>query len=134
MPTFDRLLHWKVVVVDTCLLCGLSGESVEHMFFECSVSSHLWQNVLNLLRFGRPAARFTNELSWMIKSSKRGGGRHKLLIMLFAEIIYSMWLNRNDKLFNNHCKTSDVLFRETMFKVAARAPTELSNLLIELSC
>ncbi|XP_056685987.1 uncharacterized protein [Spinacia oleracea] len=128
--SLDKLLNWKVVATETCLLCGLSGESVEHMFFQCHVSAQLWHKVLNFLHFDREATGFTAKLTWMIKSSKRGVGRHKLLIMFFAESIYSLWLNRDDKLFNHHCKAPD-LFRETLFRAVARASNELSNMLID---
>ncbi|XP_021854227.1 uncharacterized protein [Spinacia oleracea] len=134
MPTLDRLLEWKVVNANSSLLCGSSEETVDHLFFKCTTSNQVWQKVLQFLHFSRPAARFADELQWMIKSSKRGSGRHKLLLMFFSECIYSMWLNRNDKLYNNHCKGVDVLFKETLFRVVDRAPADLSDFLNELSC
>ncbi|XP_021849078.1 uncharacterized protein [Spinacia oleracea] len=134
MPTLDRLLQWKIVNVNSCLMCGSAEETVDHLFFKCSISSQVWQKVLALLHFSRPATGFTEEIQWMIKSSKRGSGRHKLLLMFFSECTYTLWLNRNNKLFNNHCKEAVVLFREVVFRVAARAPTDLSDLLTKLSC
>ncbi|XP_021865205.2 uncharacterized protein [Spinacia oleracea] len=88
LPTLDRLFKWNIAASDKCPVCTASTESV-------------WQKVLKLLQFSRPPGGFTSELQWVIKSSKMG----ELLMMFFAECIYSVWLNRNDKVLNQHCKT-----------------------------
>lgn len=38
----DRLRHWEMVVPSACLLCGVTDESMQHVFFNCSYSSELW--------------------------------------------------------------------------------------------
>ncbi|XP_021844948.1 uncharacterized protein [Spinacia oleracea] len=129
----DTLLNWRIVTYDGCMMCDSGFESVEHLLFERGLSSEVWQKVLNFLHFPRSAAGFTAEVQWMIKSSKRGKSIHKLLLMFFAESVYSLWLNRNSKVFNQHCKTATELFREIQFRVASRASNELSSIMLDLS-
>ncbi|XP_056697671.1 uncharacterized protein [Spinacia oleracea] len=110
LTTIDKLLTWIVVTSDVCLMCGSGSES----------------RVLDFLHFTRPVAGFTAEVKWMIKSSKRGKGRHKMLLMFFAESVYSLWLNRNSKVYNQR-KTATELFKEIQFRVASRVSNELSD-------
>ncbi|XP_021836755.2 uncharacterized protein [Spinacia oleracea] len=119
LPTLDRLIKWKAVDSDICVLCNSNIESAEHLFFECPTSSLVWQKILSLLQLSRPTGGFTYEIQWMLKSST--GGKHQLLMIFFAESIYSIWLNRNDRIFNQHCKPPTELFKEIQFRVAAKA-------------
>ncbi|XP_021852492.1 uncharacterized protein [Spinacia oleracea] len=118
VPTLNRLIKWNIVTSDNCLLCSSSSESVEHLFFECGFTFQIWQKVLNILQFTRSPTGFQAELDWIVKCSKKNGGRHKLLVMFFAETMYSIWLNRNDKLCNQHRKTLIELFGDIQLKVA----------------
>lgn len=102
-------------------------------FFNCQLSFEVWQKVLTLLKFARRPGGFTDELQWVIKSCKRGGHRHRLLKIFFAESVYGLWLNRNDQIYNMHCKTSAALFREVQFRVASRASEDLVSFLLDLS-
>lgn len=38
--TLDKWLTWGVVPIADCVLCNSAQESVEHLFFECSLSKH----------------------------------------------------------------------------------------------
>ncbi|XP_056690457.1 uncharacterized protein [Spinacia oleracea] len=100
IPTLDMLIKWNIVSSDSCLLCSSDSESGEHFFFGCGFSSQIWQKILDLLHFRRLASYFTTELEWIITCSKKGGDRQKQLVMFFVEALYSIWLNRNDKLYN----------------------------------
>lgn len=106
-----------MVTSDECPLCHNCVGSVNHMFFDCQFSGQVWQKVLNLLHFFRNPDVFGDELQWVIKSCKRGGNKHKLLVMFFAESIYSLWLNMNDQVYNLHCKTPLEPFKEIQFRV-----------------
>ncbi|XP_056685989.1 uncharacterized protein [Spinacia oleracea] len=134
IPTLDRLLKWSIVTCDSYLYCNTTSESVDHLFFECGFTSQVWQRVLTLLQFAKAPAGFHDELEWVLKCSKKNGASQKLLVMFFAEAVYSIWLNRNDKLYNQHCRTLAELFKDIQFRVAARCPSDLCSKLLDLSC
>ncbi|XP_056689146.1 uncharacterized protein [Spinacia oleracea] len=133
LPTLDRLFKWGVVTSEVCPVCSMCSESAEHLFFTCTLSCRVWQKVLDLLHFKRRPEPFGNEMQWVIKSCKRSGSRHKLLGMFFAECICSIWLNRNEVVYNQVCKTPEMLFRQIQFHVASRSSDVLSSTLLNLS-
>ncbi|XP_056695123.1 uncharacterized protein [Spinacia oleracea] len=102
LPTLDKLLKWGVVSSATCPVCHICVESVDHLLFKCYTSGVVWQQVL---QFRRCPGGFVDELNWIRKSCKRSGNRHKLMIMFFAESVYSQWMNRNDMIYNQHYNT-----------------------------
>ncbi|XP_021861689.2 uncharacterized protein [Spinacia oleracea] len=113
LPTLDRLLTWKVVDGNVCPLCYGSLESVQHLFFECGYSAAIWSHVLTSLHFNRPVGQLDSELIWMVRAAKRTGDRFKLLLMLFVECIYGIWLQRNAKVFTHACSSpQDMLKRD----------------------
>ncbi|XP_021850393.1 uncharacterized protein [Spinacia oleracea] len=111
LPTRDGLVTWKDITTDCCPLCTNEKESAAHLLFECDYSAAVWNDILHSLRFSRRSAPFDKELIWVLKATKRTGDRHKLLLMYFAECIYSIWLQRNEMVFNQKCRSrpSDIL-------------------------
>ncbi|XP_021845304.2 uncharacterized protein [Spinacia oleracea] len=92
LPTKDRLVAWKITTVEDCPLCTTKKESAAHLFFECDYSAAVWNTILHSLKFTRKASSFDQELAWILKATKRTGDRYKLLVMYFAECLYSIWL------------------------------------------
>lgn len=86
--------------------------------------------MLNLLHFVRPPTYFYGKLAWAIKSGKR---TEKLYLMLFAECVYEIWLQRNDTVFNQRLKTPAAVVKEVLFKVASRASESQRRLLLSLT-
>ncbi|XP_021837639.2 uncharacterized protein [Spinacia oleracea] len=130
LPTLDRLFTWKVVSTNVCPLCANCPESVQHLFFECSYSADIWQKVLVALQFSRTPSTFDLELRWMISVAKRTSARCKLLMMFFAECIYSIWLQRNAKVFTQTCLSPADVLKEIKFRVACKATDDQKQLLL----
>lgn len=95
LPTKDRPMTWKVITDDQCPLCSKSSESVSYLFFEREYATGFWQKILHSLQFSRRPLTFEQELTWILKATKRTGDRHKILLMYFAECIYGVWIQRN---------------------------------------
>lgn len=43
--TKNKLLHWKVVDTNMCVLCKSDSETIEHLFFDCALSKVVWEQV-----------------------------------------------------------------------------------------
>ena len=121
LPTRDRLLAWKIVTANSCPLCSTMPESTGHLFFECSYSAAVWGKILQQLQFHRNPAPFDQELAWILKATKRTGDRYKLLLMFFSESVYGIWLQRNEMVFNQQCRSPADLVHDIQFRVACRA-------------
>ena len=112
LPSAEQLVRRNWPGVEHCKLCG-QIETTQHIFFECYIANYCWwtyhvalfwtQTPINLhqflnLRSGR----------WDVPKSR--------MIFLFACICWSLWLIRNDYVFNNKIITSlNVVVRRSIF-------------------
>lgn len=94
-----------------CCFCS-KPETIQHLFVECHYAKILWRAihlVLGIPPLVNIELLFNN---W----SKQGGHKHNILLLTgAAAICWSIWLTRNDTVFNN-CKPKtflQVLFRGT---------------------
>lgn len=46
LATVDRLLKYGVQIPQQCILCKLTDETFDNLFFECSVTNELWSRLL----------------------------------------------------------------------------------------
>ena len=114
-------MAWKVTTVDDYPLCNTKKETAAHLFFECDYSAAVWNTILHSLKFSRKATSFDQELTWVLKATKRTGDRYKLLVMYFAECLYSIWLQRIEMVFNHKCRRPADIVPDIMFRVACTA-------------
>ncbi|KAL0675138.1 hypothetical protein Bca4012_003119 [Brassica carinata] len=78
----------------TCALCKNAAESRSHLFFECSYSSQIWENLmLDILR-GSYTTDW-NAIVALLKQSDRDKKRSFCLRYGFQTIIYVIWRERN---------------------------------------
>jgi hypothetical protein len=92
--TRDNLSKRKNVDDLTCVFCN-EIESCQHLFFECVVVSSIWAEVKKVLEF-HPQIRSITDISALWKDKKK----HSLVNMLIAAILRTIWLTRNDMVFN----------------------------------
>ena len=62
LPTKDRLRNWGYGLEGVCSLCKQENETRDHLFFECSYSKNIWQQVLGLCRLRRDVLDWSYEL------------------------------------------------------------------------
>lgn len=93
-PTFDRLMRWGCDVEDTCLLCGVSAETRDHLFFFCSYSAQIWKEVLSKLHFHNPPNSWDGILQWLFVASPNKDISLALL-QAWQACIYEIWAERN---------------------------------------
>ena len=60
---------------------------------------------------------------------RRRQKKNKIYGMLFAETIYHIWMQRNQKIFEGKHKSPDELVNDIVFNVAARVNDSMKNLL-----
>jgi hypothetical protein len=93
-----------------CVFCN-HDESIKHLFFSCQLARSIWSIIQMSSSLSPPrsvAHIFGNWLNGV-------GPRLKILIRVGAiAIIWSLWLCRNDKVFNNkNCSLMQVIYRCT---------------------
>ncbi|XP_013613644.1 PREDICTED: uncharacterized protein LOC106319794 [Brassica oleracea var. oleracea] len=122
-PTRDRLLSWGLNTDPLCLLCNQDNESRDHIYFNCSYSSAVWNHFSS--RFAINSATntwddITNSLQSQSISSK-----HKYLsILTWQATVYDLWWERNDRLHRGNHRSTDLIIA----KISATIKNKISAL------
>jgi len=78
----------------TCVLCKRAGESRNHLFFECSYTSQIWEHLVKGI-LGRDFTTDWSEvvvlLSWVDNDKKRSFYTR----YAFQAIVHTVWMERN---------------------------------------
>jgi len=106
--TLDNLRKKRVIVIDRCCMCKMTGETVDHLLLHCEVARALWYVILN--RFG---------LSWVMAfrvvdlfACWWPGGRSRSAVvwkMVPCCLMWCLWMERNDRQFEDKERTIDEL-------------------------
>ncbi|XP_071694814.1 uncharacterized protein [Rutidosis leptorrhynchoides] len=96
LKTQDRLKPWEIRSnpVLKCLLCNDTMDSHEHLFFQCAYSK----------KFGKKADR-RKSADWIVAK------------LCFGASVYTIWQERNSRLFNKGKKTEKQLFESVRSNV-----------------
>lgn len=96
LATRDRMRRWGLQVPASCVLCFTHNESREHLFFECSFSSVVWQHFTSAANL-HPPPSFEATLSWLGRPSSNS---HLVLIIrfIYQASKYAIWKERNSRL------------------------------------
>lgn len=94
LPTGDRMRYWNGNIDTSCMLCNEPMETREHLFFECSYSTQVWEKLM------RGVLRKEFTVSWdnLIRMCTEAGlGKvHKFIIKYAMQsIVYSLWREMN---------------------------------------
>jgi hypothetical protein len=90
-----RMRNWKGPL--ECKLCG-SVESAEHLFLQCVVASYSWNILRDALDWPNRPVCIEDIWDKLIEGSRR---KNKNFIFLFGCLAWSLWLIRNNFVFNN---------------------------------
>ncbi|KAF8110673.1 hypothetical protein N665_0080s0008 [Sinapis alba] len=101
LPTKDRLISWGVSLPPACVLFPSGVESHRHLFFECSYSAAIWSRFCgrfisspptDLPAFVALIATYQGVFPAQVKP---------LFKLILQVIIYSLWRERNARIFKN---------------------------------
>lgn len=128
--TRDRMIKWKLNCDPHCAFCSVHMESVQHLFFQCNYSQQIWQGLMSILGINNPACQWTLVVEWIQKQGRKSCPKSQLITMLFTEAVYTIWLQRNSQIFNNHHLNHGQAIREVVFRVSCRATDEMRLMLL----
>ncbi|CAK8543759.1 unnamed protein product [Lathyrus sativus] len=101
LATKDRLKRFGMIKDNTCRLCHTEEETVNHLFFCCLGTRHIWKNVLQWFNIYHEPQPWEAELIWISNMTKGKGWKVDVLKMLVAETIHNIWGYRNSIIFGN---------------------------------
>lgn len=130
LATKDRLIKWHMQCDPVCVLCGKTAETLQHLFFVCDYSSEVWTKVLATLQFTLPCHQFEEALVLASKCGRKHTNKAQLFTMCYAEAIYGLWIERNNRIFRDIKQTAEYLANSILFNVAVRTSPQGRELLV----
>ncbi|XP_019256492.1 PREDICTED: uncharacterized protein LOC109234906 [Nicotiana attenuata] len=109
MMTTDRLNKWNINVDPICVLCGNHPETHAHLFWECTN-----KNVGS---------------AWFVEKAKKKTVEGQLLRMVLAENLYSIWTERNHRVFEKAHKDTKSIITEIAYTCNVWAEGKLKEVL-----
>ncbi|KAF7154479.1 hypothetical protein RHSIM_Rhsim01G0087700 [Rhododendron simsii] len=94
-----RLFSWGIIADKSCVLCGGSEESHDHIFFVCPFSIAVWNLCLLKCSISRPPLPLRDEISWGLANGRSKSVYGLIFKLIFAASIYFLWGERNNRIF-----------------------------------
>ncbi|GJS09395.1 protein LAZ1 [Tanacetum coccineum] len=114
LKTQDKLRYWEV---DTstdlnqvrCSLCNTQSDSHEHLFFECTFSAQVWYLVRGLAGMDLVPPVLEDIRMWFQPMAAKRAVINIVGKLIFAASAYYIWLERNNRLFENTRRSPEEL-------------------------
>ncbi|KAJ0238141.1 Reverse transcriptase zinc-binding domain-containing protein [Hirschfeldia incana] len=106
-PTRDRMLNWGIQTDSRCLFCNMADESISHCFFECSFAWDVWKIMAIKCNFN--SQRQWHEILIQLRSRAQNKAQRTLLLLSWQATLYSLWMERNNRLHNARSTSSQDL-------------------------
>ncbi|KAJ0745067.1 putative reverse transcriptase zinc-binding domain-containing protein [Helianthus annuus] len=106
LKTQDRLAAWEVgsetnLNLMCCPLCRNNRDSRDHLFFQCSFASKVWNEVKLMVKMGNVDNSWQSVMIWMEQNASSKKTEHIIGKLVSAATTYFIWLERNNCLFSN---------------------------------
>ncbi|WMV36736.1 hypothetical protein MTR67_030121, partial [Solanum verrucosum] len=108
-----------------CILCDDESENIEHLFFNCSYSGQVWQNVLRWQAIQRQALGWHEEQRWAQEQYKGKMPEAEIFRISLTASVYYIWQERNQIIFQKVIRSCDVLVRTIIQEVHVRGGMKL---------
>ncbi|XP_059310635.1 uncharacterized protein LOC132061986 [Lycium ferocissimum] len=118
--TRDRLVKWGLTKNPDCPLCQTGLETIGHLFFQCTYSATVWRELLKWQGIQRLPMEWTRELQWANEHAKGRNNKAEVYRMVMAASVYHLWIERNNRIFQQKTRAPAVLLRLIIHEVFYR--------------
>lgn len=84
-----------------CPFCNAVEESMDHLFFQCHLSSRIWSQIRNWLGVSRLLSSIHSGLKWISREARGKSWRSAVKRIGLAATVYYIWSARNRMVFEN---------------------------------
>ncbi|CAO2827474.1 unnamed protein product [Amaranthus hypochondriacus] len=128
--TCARLRKLGVKDDDKCLLCGLSSETIPHLFFNCHFSHQLLAEVGKWLQWSYTGKSISGFWFWTEKCRGKNGKSSfikKLSLTSITACVYYVWKCRNTVLWEHYLPPVQSVFKVIRGQVKGRCSQLLAK-------
>ena len=111
IPSNAALLHRGINVQSPrCSSCGTETEDADHLLVSCPLAKRIWDWVWDWCRLNAQSFSKLGDILEFISSWGSCPKRRKMLEVICHGVIWSLWIARNDWVFNKrHCTASKIM-------------------------
>ncbi|XP_020263008.1 uncharacterized protein LOC109838990 [Asparagus officinalis] len=132
LQTQDRLLRKGKVNANQCKLCtGVCLESRDHLFFECSFSKEVWNQIMDWLHFKWRSCSWNSIFNWYCTKLRKKGIKQNIKRSALSATIYHLWYERNMRTFQQVSKSEESLVKRIkvdILTICLNSPNIAGNL------
>ncbi|XP_074304498.1 uncharacterized protein LOC141639225 [Silene latifolia] len=99
LATLDLISTRGICLPNRCFLCKLQAESSRHLFFHCCYSKQVLRGLFTGMGLHVQNLQLRSLLLWSLNRSPRKHWRNKKIICCLAATVYSLWHERNRRIF-----------------------------------
>ncbi|VFQ88308.1 unnamed protein product [Cuscuta campestris] len=90
-----------------CSLCNEGEETIDHLFFECTISKAIWKNIRDWLHISPALSTIERSMKWVCRRHGQHGDVGKLWKLATLSTIHHIWKLRNSVYFDNQAVNKD---------------------------
>ena len=122
LKTQDALRQWDVsgdtnLNLFLCPLCEMQPDSHEHLFFDCTFSSHIWAHMKLLVGLPSVSPSLEAIVNYLVPISKKRSARSVIAKLVVAACSYFIWQERNHRLFKKRKRSKEQVLELIMSTV-----------------
>ncbi|XP_074277812.1 uncharacterized protein LOC141601427 [Silene latifolia] len=126
LSTIDNICKRGYCIPNRCALCLKACESQLHLFFQCEFSGQVLQAILTWQGITHAPLILNHELRRLSKLTGRGR-RKKWARCALAAVVYSLWQERNARIFTDTHATLEQLLHKIKTLVRIRLLSNLNS-------
>ena len=101
----------------SCVLCGYQMESLDHLFFQCSVTRQVWMEIKAWLGFTRALTTLKAAIKWISKEGRGTGVQAIAKRIGIACVVYCLWKHRNTRMFEGKVTHPSSMIRDIKIQI-----------------
>ena len=126
LSTHDRIFTFTPGPL-ACVLCHQGMETHDHLFFDCSFSSFVWQGILQRLKISHSAPSWGSLVDWASRSWKKMIPSHLIPKMCLGLAIYSIWKERNARIERSEAKSKEQILHALCLSISNQIHIKWKN-------
>ncbi|GKE65844.1 RNA-directed DNA polymerase, eukaryota, reverse transcriptase zinc-binding domain protein, partial [Tanacetum coccineum] len=107
----DRIMKWRPKEKLKCALCGKCNDSHGHLFFQCSFSAEIWEELQLMMNWKSP--QYWKDIANDFAKMKHHNNIWSIVRrFVHGAAVYYVWQERNRRVFGNEKRTAKELYKE----------------------
>ncbi|GKE66405.1 hypothetical protein Tco_1520566 [Tanacetum coccineum] len=106
------LFYWDVnaALAASCSLCEVQPNSPSHLFFNCSFSTQVLNQMKGLANLSSMTGGYKEVVDYLIPHAKSRSCKSVVAKLVLSASVYYIWQERNNRLFSNQKRTIEQLY------------------------